>query len=151
MRYWVVIFTLWAWCGQAQISTTTFEEVERLMKDEKRPVLIFLYTDWCSYCELMKRKTFTDSQVIQQINANYYLIFFNGESKKKILWGGQEWKFKKRGLRSGTHQLAEYFAENQGEVTYPSLVFLDDQFHKVYQHKSYLKAPELRALLKVIR
>lgn len=150
MKYWIWIFGLYAWVGHAQVATTTFDAVEKLMAVETRPLLIFFYTDWCSYCELMKQKTFTDSELIKELNQNYYVIFFDGESKDAVKWANRNWGFKKRGLKSGTHQLAMYFAEQRGTVTYPAMVFLDSKFQKIYQHNSYLKASELHAILKVI-
>lgn len=150
MKYWIWIIGFFTCISNAQITTTTFGEVEKAMAVEARPVLIFFYTDWCSYCELMKQKTFSDSQIIKELNRNYYVIFFNGESKEEISWDGRKLRFKKSGLRSGTHQLATHFAEQKGIVTYPSLVFLDSNFQKLFQKNSYLKASELHALLKVI-
>lgn len=150
MKKWIWIIGLFTCISNAQITTTTFEEVENLMAVEPRPLLVFFYTDWCSYCELMKQKTFSDSEIIKELNQNYYVIFFNGEFKDEVKWNNRNWGFKKRGLRSGSHQLALHFAEQRGLVTYPTLSFLDSKFQKMYQHNSYLKASELHALLKVI-
>ncbi len=150
MKYWIWIIGLWSLVSIAQIKTTTFAEIEQLMEQQPRPLLVFFYTDWCSYCELMKQKTFTDPKIIQELNENYYVIFFDGESKEVVKWDNRNWGFRKRGLKSGTHQLVLYFAEQRGTVTYPTTVFLDSKFQKMYQHNSYLKASELHAILKVI-
>ncbi|MCP1996296.1 thioredoxin family protein [Flavobacterium sp. HSC-61S13] len=150
MKEWIWIMGLFTCISNAQITTTTLDKVEDLMAVEARPLLIFFYTDWCSYCELMKQKTFSDSEIIKELNQNYYVIFFDGESKDAVKWDHRHWGFKKRGLKSGTHQLALYFAEQRGTVTYPAMVFLDSKFQKIYQHNSYLKASELHALLKVV-
>ncbi|MBW3518450.1 thioredoxin fold domain-containing protein [Flavobacterium sp. NKUCC04_CG] len=150
MNYWIWIIGLWSLVSVAQIKTTTFAEIEQLMEQQPRPLLVFFYTDWCSYCELMKQKTFADPKIIQELNENYYVIFFDGESKEPLKWNNQNMAFKKSGLKSGSHQLTTHFAEQKGRVTYPSLVFLDSNFQKVFQQNTYLKASELHALLEVI-
>ncbi len=150
MKKWIWIMGLFTCISNAQITTTTFDKVENLMAVEARPLLVFFYTDWCSYCELMKQKTFSDSEITKELNQNYYVIFFDGESKAEVKWDHRNWGFRKRGLKSGTHQLAMYFAEHRGTVTYPAIILLDSKFQKIYQHNSYLKASELHALLKVI-
>ncbi|WP_430614410.1 thioredoxin family protein [Flavobacterium sp. JP2137] len=150
MKYWIWIVGLWSCAAPAQLATTNFVEIEQLMQKEARPLLVFFYTDWCSYCALMKQKTFADQALIKELNDNYYLIFFDGESRETLWWNQVKMEFVKRGLKSGTHQLATYFAEQKGVVTYPSLVFLTDQYQKIYQQNTYLKASELHALLQVI-
>ncbi|MBS1565877.1 MAG: thioredoxin family protein, partial [Bacteroidetes bacterium] len=42
----------------------TLEEVKEALKKEKRPVYIDLYTDWCGWCKVMDKKTYTNANVI---------------------------------------------------------------------------------------
>ena len=37
-------------------------------------MIIDLYTDWCGWCKVMDRNTFTDSDVISHINNNFVAI-----------------------------------------------------------------------------
>ncbi len=38
----------------------SFEELEIIFKEESRPVIIFVYTDWCKFCQIMKNTTFQE-------------------------------------------------------------------------------------------
>ncbi len=40
--------------GFSQIKTTTFSDLGNLQKARQKPVIIHLYTDWCSVCKIEK-------------------------------------------------------------------------------------------------
>lgn len=43
------------------------------------PVLVFLYTDWCSYCRQMDGTTFQDPEVVSQMANEYVWLRLNAE------------------------------------------------------------------------
>ena len=45
-----------------------------------RPVLTFLYTDWCTYCRQMESETFRDPGVIQQLGHRFVWLRLNPET-----------------------------------------------------------------------
>ena len=47
-----------------------------------------VYTTWCGPCKMMMKNTFTNPNVIDYINANYYAIKFDAESGKEITFKG---------------------------------------------------------------
>jgi len=44
-------------------------ELNEKIKSEPKPVIIDLYTNWCYWCKVMDKKTYTNSKVISYINA----------------------------------------------------------------------------------
>ena len=48
--------------------------------EEGVPVLVFLYTDWCTYCRQMDQTTFSDSEVIRQMSSGYVWLRLNAET-----------------------------------------------------------------------
>jgi len=46
----------------------SFEKVEKLHQQTPKPIVIFLYTDWCKICFGMKKTTFNKEEVITILN-----------------------------------------------------------------------------------
>lgn len=80
MRNFIIILILLSTqlCS-AQLIIRTFEEVDTL--SVKKPVIIFLHTDWCKYCRVMEETTFKNKEVIEKLNSDYYFVSFDAESR----------------------------------------------------------------------
>ncbi|HCY98200.1 MAG TPA: thioredoxin family protein, partial [Polaribacter sp.] len=81
-------------------------EAEKLQQEKAKPILIFIYTDWCKICHGMKRTTFKNKKVISLLNEKFYFIQLNGEEKKAISFLGKTFRYKPTGTTTGSHQLA---------------------------------------------
>ncbi len=49
-------------------------------RSESKPVLVFLYTDWCTYCKQMDGKTFSDAGVIDELGRKFVWLRLNAET-----------------------------------------------------------------------
>ena len=49
--------------------------------------VIDCYTDWCGWCKVMDKKTFSDRKIIERINEKYMAIKFNPEKPGKYIDG----------------------------------------------------------------
>ena len=49
-----------------------------------KKIIIDLYTDWCGWCKVMDRNTFTNPKVISLINDNFLPIKFNAEYQNTV-------------------------------------------------------------------
>lgn len=119
---------------QAQSQTTadsnaiewlTFEEAVEKSKTEKKKILIDVYTDWCGYCKVMDKNTFTDARIAALINEEFYAVKLNAEQKEPITFRGTTFKHVASG-RGGYHELAASLLQNQ--LSYPNFVFLSEDF-----------------------
>lgn len=108
-----------------KINWMTWEEAEEASLKEKKKFLVDIYTDWCKVCKTMEKTTLSDPEVVEYINTHFYPIKFNAEKKKYITYLGKEYSYGDRGFR-GYHQLAVILT--QGNLRFPSIVFLDDDF-----------------------
>jgi thioredoxin-related protein len=106
----------------------TFEEVEKLHKQKPKPILVFLYTDWCKICFGMKKTTFKNSKVIQLLNDSFYLIYLNGEEKNDILFLGKTFTYKPTGTTTGIHELANELGVIKKKIAYPTTIILNTGF-----------------------
>lgn len=128
-------------------------DLEAKMKEEPRKVLIDTYTDWCGWCKVMDKQTFTDPTLAQYINDNFYAVKFDAETTETIKFKGKDFNFVKNS-RKGTNLLTYYLilGENgKGSFGYPTLVFLDEQLNRIDAYAGFKKVPELTALSKFVK
>jgi thiol:disulfide interchange protein len=62
----------------------TIEEVQKLVKNEPRKIYIDMYTDWCGWCKVMDKKTFTDDRISSKLNSTFYAVKFDAEGKNPV-------------------------------------------------------------------
>jgi len=125
----------------------TFEEAIQKSKTEKRPVFIDVYTDWCGWCKVMDKNTFNDPKVAQLLNEKFYAVKFNAEQREDVIFDGHTFKFVASG-RNGYHELAAALLNNQ--LSYPTVVFLDDEFKMIQPLPGYRQAPEFHMIAQFI-
>ena len=133
---------------QAQeLKWVTFEEAIELNKTEPKKLLIDLYTDWCGWCKKMDRDTYTNVQIINVINKNFYPVKFNAEQRESVTFDGHTFKFVARGSR-GVHELAAALTQNK--LSYPTTVFMDEQVRIIQPLPGYLGPDKMLPILKYI-
>ncbi len=121
----------------SKIKWYTLEEALAAQEKNDKKIFIDMYTDWCKWCKVMDQKTFTDQEVIQYMNENFYAVKFNAEQKEAITFKGKKYDFIQSGRR-GIHALAYELMERS--ASYPSFVLLDKNLNKLGLIKGY-KAP----------
>ena len=77
--------------GQAaSIQWMSLEEAVEAQKKEPRKIMMDVYTQWCGPCKMMMANTFTNANVINYVNANYYAVKFDAESPGDIQFQGED-------------------------------------------------------------
>lgn len=135
----------------AQIVPVTFEQLDSLQNREKRPVVIFVHTSWCKYCSTMKNTTLKNNEVVNVLNQRYYFVSLDAEEKADIRFRGHIFRYKPTGANAGLHELAEQLGMMNGELSYPSLCFLDADYGIIFQQQGYLSAKQLLPVLKQLK
>lgn len=126
----------------AKIKWLTIEQAEEKLKQEPRKVLVDVYTDWCGWCKKMDKDTFTDPKVVAHINKNFYAVKLDAEGKKPISIKGQTFSFKPD---YKAHELA--VALLNGQMSFPTTVFLDEQLNMLTPVPGYLDAKDMSRIL----
>lgn len=132
----------------SQSITRSFEETEKLQKEESRNVFVFIHTEWCEFCRTMENTTFRDEEVREILSEEFYFVDFDGEEKKDIIYGGYVFRYKPTGKGTGVHELAEVLGTVDGLLSFPALVILNPQNEIIFQYGGFLDAAGLRAVLK---
>lgn len=133
-------------CAQENIKTYTFREVEQLQKTAPKPIVVFLYTDWCKICFGMKKNTFQNSKVIENLNSNYYFVMLNGEEKSDITFLGRTFSYKPSG-NSGIHELAKQLTNSEDKISYPTTIILNKNYEIDVLFDGYLNSRKMNSIL----
>ena len=121
-----------------QVNWLSWEEAASLASTDKNPKKIFIdvYTDWCGWCKKMDKDTFQNAEVAAYMSRNFYMVKLDGEGKDPIEFKGKTFKFIPQG-RKGYHEFAA--ALMQGRMSYPTVVFLDENMNMLSPVPGYQK------------
>ena len=119
----------------------TWEEAAKLNETSPKKIFVDVYTDWCGWCKVMDKKTFTDPKVAAYLKKNFYAVKLDAESRKTINFRGEEFKFREveGSRRGGIHMLAYSLLE--GKMSYPTVVTLNEKFERIAISPGYKEAP----------
>jgi uncharacterized protein YyaL (SSP411 family) len=143
----VSIFLVSSVNAQVPVKWYTIEEAFALTKKEPRKIMIDIYTDWCSWCKVMDNKTFSNQVIADYLNKTFYPVKFNAEQKTVVTLDGKSYKFVASGNR-GYNELAYQLLN--GQLGYPSLVFLDEQTKMIQPVQGYIEAKKFDGIVRFI-
>lgn len=129
--------------GFAKVEWMTLEEAANSMQKEKRPILIDLYTDWCGWCKVMDKKTYSNKNVSTYLQQKFYSVKLNAEGNKNIQWNGKTYKFN---ANYKTHDFAIYLTG--GQLSYPTTVIIPVEELQPQAIPGYLEPKDLEMIVK---
>ena len=118
---WILVFS----CAQKPAELTgkltwmSLGDAADSLQKEKRPVLIDLYTDWCGWCKVMDKKTYTDKHVNEYVQQKFYPVKVDAESRHNITWNGKTYSFN---ANARTNDFAIWLTN--GQLSYPTTVII---------------------------
>jgi len=125
----------------------TFPEAEKLQQQIQKPIVVFIYTDWCKICQGMKKKTFKNDGIINVLNDHFYFINLNAEDNNNITFLGKTFVYKPSGTKSGMHELAKELGSINGQISYPTTIILNSDFEIEVQIDNYFNSKKFYKLL----
>lgn len=106
-----------------------FDAATARAKDQKKHIIVDIYTTWCGWCRVMEQQTYGDPEVAAYLRDNFVLAKVNGESSAKLRWRGKE--------------LTErQFARAVGVTGYPATYFLKPDAELLGGMGGFLRPPE---------
>jgi thioredoxin-related protein len=114
---------------KAKINWMTIEEAFNANKKEPRKILIDVYTDWCGWCKVMDKNTFSHDVVAGYVNKKYYAVKLNAERAGDVTLGDKKYD---------NRQLAALLLQNR--MSYPTVVYLNEKFDMIQPIPGYQDA-----------
>jgi thioredoxin-related protein len=127
----------------------TIDEAMEKAKTEKKKIFIDVFTDWCGWCKVMDRETFSDPEVAKMLNEQFYPVKLNAETRKEdIVFNGTTFKYIQTSDGRGLHEFAAALLRNQ--LSYPTVVFLSEDLGYIAPLPGFKKAPEFHVSLSYV-
>jgi len=125
--------------AQDKIEWMKFEEAVKANDFSPKMLFVDVYTDWCGWCKKMDKDTFTDSKVIEYINANFYAVKLNAEDTSRT--------FNFMGKEYNEAQMAAAMRVR----SYPNFVIIDSTLQNITQMPGYREpVPFLEGLTGIV-
>ncbi|MBI4929797.1 MAG: DUF255 domain-containing protein [Bacteroidetes bacterium] len=124
----------------------SFQEAVELSKTTKKKIFIDVYTDWCGWCKVMDKNTFTNPVIAKYMNEHFYAVKLNAEMKDTVVFNGTTFINPNPKIPRSTHQLAASLLNNK--LSYPTTVYLDENFSLLTQVPGYLQPTQMEPILK---
>jgi thioredoxin-related protein len=145
-----VLFLILSCCGKGQNEfpiITSFAAVDSLQLVAPRPMVIFLHTDWCRYCQHMQQTTFRDPAVKALLNNHFYFLALDAETEATIAFGNHSFPFQPHGNGNGVNSLAAAIGTMDGVLQLPTLVIMNEAYEIIFQYGAFLSAEALVTVL----
>lgn len=137
-------------CFSQKLKSISFSELNNIQKENRKPIIIHLYTDWCSVCKIESFQLKKDKDLIKMIDENFYFMNFEAEkTKETIHFQGKQFKYLPNG-NSGIHELALALSKNKNQPVYPLWIILDKNQNLIYYHEGEFKPEKMKEKLREI-
>lgn len=118
------------------------DAVLELSKKKKKPIMVYLYTDWCIGCKVMDKTSFGNTKLAKQINKNYYPVKVNAASEEEFSFLGNTYK------GTGKNQPNELVKKYLNNYQMPAVLFFDENYKFISRINGYLQVEYLLPLTK---
>lgn len=122
-----------------KINWLTIEEAYQLNQSEPRKIFIDVYTNWCGWCKKMDRDTFSDKDVTEYVNENFYAVKLNAEDTTSF-----------RLAEDAAPTTSRMLARSMGVSGYPTIVYMKEDFKTIHVVPGYQKADDFLKNLKSV-
>lgn len=106
----------------------------KLAAEQKKPLLIDFYTDWCSWCKVMDEKTYAHHDVVKTLKSSFILAKFNPEKAPAFDYKGKKYS-------------GQEFAKLIGVNGYPTTAFLKPDGSKIDAPAGYIEFSRFNTML----
>lgn len=129
--------------GKGKVNWVTLKEAEGLWKTQKKPVLIDLYTDWCGWCKVMDKQTYSHEQVADYINSHFIPVKLDAETKEAIQWMGKGYAY------NSSYRVNMYAIYlTGGQLSFPTTVFIPADGSQPQPVPGFLEPKDIESILK---
>jgi thioredoxin-related protein len=140
----IFFLTLTTATSQNKIKWTSLDLASEKLQNHNRKFLIYFYYDGCKWCRYMEETTLASDNISKFVNQKFYAFRVNALSPDKIEIADKTYT----SVRIGKYDFNELAADLlSGNMAFPTIVFLDEQFKKLGSYDSYMDEHNFEMIL----
>lgn len=129
--------------AQNKIKWSSWQNAADKIQKADKKFLIYFYLDECKWCRYMEETTFAADHIARFINQNFYPYRVNAFSKDLIIADKNY-----ATVQMGKYEFHELAVELLGgDMSFPSIVFMNENFQKLANYESYLDTHNFEMIL----
>lgn len=133
-----------------EIKWMTFNDALKAQQKTPKKIIVDAYTNWCGWCKKLDKETFSNPDVANFINKNYYAVKFNAEGNETITYKGKTYSNPNYSVeRANGRNSAHDLANNLGVRSFPNLLFFDENGTYLGPIPGYKTPKQLEVMLKL--
>ncbi len=114
--------------AQESLQWYAIDKVEQAAKKTHKKVLIEVFTNWSDGFRQLERNALNQQQIINYLNERFLTVKFDAETRSEVNFRSKAYHFvSQSGV--GFNELASELL--QGQMVYPTLVFLDENMNLI--------------------
>ncbi len=128
--------------AKSDVEWLKLEDVTVKLKEQNKPVIIDLYTDWCHWCKVMDDKTYSNKKVIEYISEHFYASRINAETRETIKWREKNYYYNSQYRINDFSLFITY-----GQASFPTTVIIPDDGSPPIPIAGFMKPKEIEPIL----
>ncbi len=137
--YFLVFFYATGLQIRGQQHIIPISHIDKVMKEEAKPILLYLTSGQCKYCALQKRQLEKMGFYAEKADYFYFIEWdINGEDS--FLFAGEFHIFRAVGLGSGRHTFVDWL--NVDSRALPAWVLFDPNYNKIFERQGFINERE---------
>lgn len=133
-----------------EINWMSMNEALEAQKKEPKKIFMDVYTTWCGPCKMLDKNTFSDKEVVEYVNENYYAVKFNAEGNEEIRYSDFVYTNPNYDANRKGRNSQHLFAHALKVTAYPTVVFFKDNGDLIQAVPGYRTPQQLEIFLKMI-
>lgn len=112
--------------ANAQIN---FGELQKLMSEEKKEIVVYITSKYCTYCLMQDAQIRKNRQLQQRLNNDFYFVKVIAESDSAIVFNGKVYVNPKPEDPYQMNDFVNVYGKNEaGNVGYPLWLYFDKDY-----------------------
>jgi len=126
----------------------SFNEAVKANQAHPKKIFIDVFTSWCGWCKRMDATTYTDKDLIDYMNKNFYAVRLDAETKDTFKFNNHVFTNPNTGRNSMNELAYSLLDAGKNNVGYPTTVYMDEKFNRLSIAPGYLSADDLKIILR---
>lgn len=133
---------------EKEINWLSMEEAMEKYNEQPKPIILDAFTDWCGWCKRLDATTFSDPNIIEYVNRNFYAVKFEADTKDTITFQGKDYVNSQPNVPKVPNQRAPMhnFGRYLGISSFPTIVYFDKNLNP-NPAPGYMNAKDIQSIL----